>query len=281
MVMRRTKNITMIAILIVSLGLAVLFVWLFLSVLKSNNEINYAEYSDCLLYSDHSKQKIDLTRHNNSQLVSATFKNLAQTTSEVRQLSANEWAFIDRCENNMLYQADAKIVAAFNQKKAVIQFNTIADVVNGLTNNKFYPYQLEEMVLALDDKEQLPFRNNLISFANLFVNIFGASVFKKLIYNLEIDNSIAKYDAAYNNWVIAITKLKENGNDLAQCLMFTEHSLQAQMSKVQYQIGFHSTATNISTFVHEIGYAISNYAWVWPNNRLRFNHNDSTNNLAL
>ncbi|WP_424526358.1 hypothetical protein [Spiroplasma endosymbiont of Glossina fuscipes fuscipes] len=174
--MRRTKNITMIAILIVSLGLAVLFAWLFWSVLKSNNEINYAEYSDCLLYSDHSKQKIDLTRHNNSQLVSATFKNLAQTTSKMRQLSANDWAFIDRWGNNMLYQADAKIVAAFNQKKAVIQFNTIADVVNGLTNNKFYPYQLEEMVLALDDKEQLPFRNNLISFANLMFNVYWAFV---------------------------------------------------------------------------------------------------------
>ncbi|WP_338964290.1 MULTISPECIES: hypothetical protein [unclassified Spiroplasma] len=40
--MKKTKNITMITILIVSLGLAVLFAWLFWSVLKGDNEINYA-----------------------------------------------------------------------------------------------------------------------------------------------------------------------------------------------------------------------------------------------
>jgi len=152
-------------------------------------------------------------------------------------------------------------------------FKTITDVVNGLTNNKIYPYQLEKMVLTLYYKEQAPFRNNLIDFANLFVSIFGAAVFKKLIYNLEINNSIGQYGTVSNNQVLAFTKLKGNGNDLAQCLVFTEHSLQARMCKIQYQIGFHSTATNISTIVHEIGHAISNYAWVWPNNRLRFNHN--------
>ncbi|KAF0850986.1 MAG: hypothetical protein EIB84_07400 [Spiroplasma poulsonii] len=115
--MKKTKNITMITILIVSLGLAVLFAWMFWSVLKGDNEINYAEYSKCLLYADHSNQKIDLTRQNNNQLVSATFKNFAHANGKIRQLSTNDWAFIKRCENNMLYQANPKVVAAFNQKK--------------------------------------------------------------------------------------------------------------------------------------------------------------------
>lgn len=271
--MKKMRNITMILILIVSVGLGSLLGWFLWSILQGDNSINYAEYSQCLLYSDHNKQKIDLTRRNNSQSVEATFRNFGKNNGNINQFSSDDLDFIKRCESNMLYQADAKIVAAFNEKKAINYFSTVLDVVKGLTNNKFYSYRLPELVLALDDKEQLSFTNNLIAFANLFVNLFGLSIFQKLIYNLEIDNKIVSNNVTKNNQILALIKVKRNGRGLAQCILFTEHSFQAEMSKNQYQIGFYSTGSNISTFVHEIGHAISNYAGIWPKERLYFNQN--------
>ncbi|WP_338991343.1 hypothetical protein [Spiroplasma endosymbiont of Seladonia tumulorum] len=158
----------------------------------------------------------------------------------------------------------------FNKKKKFNHFQTFANVVHGVTNNQVYSYQFAEMVTAVASDRQKLFINNLITFANLFVNIYGFPIFQKLWYSIEFNNDIIKSNG---NNPFAVTKLKKNGHYLAQCMIISGRTLQEHVNKKQYETGFYSTANNISTIIHEIGHAIANYASVWPSDRIYFNHN--------
>ncbi|WP_233485715.1 hypothetical protein [Spiroplasma sp. ChiS] len=186
-------------------------------------------------------------------------------------LTDEDFAFIHCCENNMTYRASQMAINNFNEKRKFNYFQTIADIVHGVTNNKFYSYQFAEMVAAAD-KQKL-FINSLITFANLLVNIYSFSIFQKLWYSIKFNNDIIKSNESNDNKPLAVTKLKKNGHYLAQCMIISGRTLQEHVNKKQYEIGFHSTSDNISTIIHEIGHAIANYALVWPPDRIYFNHN--------
>ncbi|AXF96920.1 hypothetical protein [Spiroplasma phoeniceum] len=65
----KNEDITIIIILITSVIIIFSMGGLFWCVLKGDNEIDYAKHSDCLLYRNHSKEKINLSNLNNNQLV--------------------------------------------------------------------------------------------------------------------------------------------------------------------------------------------------------------------
>lgn len=229
---KTTKNLVLIIILVSAIVAGTIIgivVWYFTSVASQQNP--YA--TNCLLYQNHSSEKVDLSRENNSEelLNQLASDNLILNNQHrvVPDINNDDVALIKRCESNMIYKASSQAVNNFNKLVSNPKFTDLRQIEQALRNNSYYQYELTSLSQQADFGDQVNFKNNILKFYNAFYNLYGQEMFEKLLYNIQI------LDVLEDS--IAYTNRLADRRGFFQCIVFGPLVGQASLSKKQYDQG--------------------------------------------
>ncbi|AGM26463.1 hypothetical protein SSYRP_v1c08740 [Spiroplasma syrphidicola EA-1] len=272
---KATKNLVLIIILVSAIAAGTIIgivAWYFTSVAIQKNPYE----TSCLLYQNHSSEKVDLSRENNSEKL---LNQLAEDNTIlynqhrfVSNINNDDVALIKRCESNMLYKASSEAINNFNRLVSEPKFNDLTNVEQALSNNNYYKYELTNLSQQADFGDKENFKNNIIKFYTAFYNLYGEEMFKQLLYNIQILKIIDKLEKEKETTVAYTSRLFDR-RGFFQCIAFGPYAGKVSIAKREYNTGWWAAPDNIEVLVHETGHALANFAYILKGSRNLINNN--------
>ena len=265
---KKAVNWSMIITLIIGIVLALLLGVIAWYVLKVKAEDIGNKYSACILYEDHSPDKVSSDRGQKAELIrqlqNPNFKILQKQKLNYNDFTTDDFNLIRACESNMVYKASQAAINAFHDLSTPIVFNSVDDLKNKLKNT--YDLDFTSLVNSTTG-DKIAFANNTLDFFNKLNNLYGNKMLKSILYNLEIGSMVKRQ-------ILAITRFGGwSSYGVYQCIVLGPRAADVNLARQQYDIGYWSTKMDINTLVHEMGHAVSNYSWIYPSDRQYFNKN--------
>ncbi|AHF60614.1 hypothetical protein P344_00950 [Spiroplasma mirum ATCC 29335] len=265
---KKAFNWLMIITLVIGIVLVVLLGVVAWYVLKVKVEETGNKYSPCVLYEEHSPDKVSSDRGQKAELIyqlqNPNFKILQKQKLNYNDFTTDDFNLIRACESNMVYKASQAAINTFQDLSTPIVFNSIADLEGKLKNN--YVLDFTSLVNSTTG-DKVSFANNILDFFNKLNNLYGNKMLKSILYNLEEGSMV-------NNQVVAVTRFGGwNSYGVYQCMVLGPQAADVNLVRQQYDIGYWPTKIDINILVHEMGHAVSNYLWTYASDRQYFNKN--------
>ncbi|WP_368486836.1 hypothetical protein [Spiroplasma sp. DGKH1] len=265
---KKAVNWSMIITLIIGIVLVVVLGVVVWYVLKVKTEDTGNKYSACLLYEEHSPDKVSSDRGQKAELIrqlqDPNFKILQKQKLNYNDFTTDDFNLIKACESNMVYKASQTAINTFQDLSVPIVFNSVSDLERELKNN--YDLDFTSLVNSTTG-DKIAFANNTLDFFNKLNNLYGNKMLKSILYNLETGSMV-------DPQVVAVTKFGGwSSYGVYQCMVLGPRAADVNLARQQYDIGYWSTKMDINTLVHEMGHALSNYSWTYASDRQYFNKN--------
>ncbi|AHF57307.1 hypothetical protein [Spiroplasma eriocheiris] len=265
---KKAVNWSMIITLIIGIVLVVVLGVVVWYVLKVKAEDTGNKYSACLLYEEHSPDKVSSDRGGKAELIrqlqDPNFKILQKQKLNYNDFTTDDFNLIRACESNMVYKANQTAINSFQGLSTPIVFNSVADLESELKNN--YDLDFTSLVNSTTG-DKIAFANNTLDFFNKLNNLYGNKMLKSILYNLETGSMV-------DPQVVAVTKFGGwSSYGVYQCMVLGPRAADVNLARQQYDIGYWSTKMDINTLVHEMGHAVSNYSLTYASDRQYFNKN--------